>query len=587
MQQQEKLLERLHKAGYPIASSLHVSVFDKVIGGFIWALHQSPLVDKKVSEILVGGSGDIGERIRISENIVSTLKRCKCPVDIQPHQIHGLDYPSIEAVLDWLISNHSYSILNKNTNAARDGDKVARVFDRSYYSSSECDIPISVASETIKEKKPIRKMKIAGKRENDDEMSEIEKVQACLLEYGIESSASSSSASSLYNNFIGNTTTRKSEMDKDDIEFEKQLIQMQTLQAAEHEKQMKEYLEWKKKQEKYLVETKSDATASKDHVSELFGKEAQTISKISSSLMQGSVNNPIKILSKADNDKRLIRALERTEKKLDEELIEINVKIEEVKNEVSSQVANKEKMVDDIKYIETSISLQDDIRELLEKHEKLRQQEKEKKQQCKIEVAEIEETIKRENMVVSSIVVDISKVDASLKVSEARASQARQAIGRLYQQSALLTRKIDDIPSQTELMQYEKRFVELNQLSHLVLEEHRKHFSTFNTLQLIYEYLEKEESILQSVHDTFVQSMKSSKGQKEFLDQLKEISKSVNANLMNAVQKRDARKAERDAREIEYTTLMNQQREYLESLKDFRDECNKNELLLKRKQEQR
>ena len=80
---------------------------------------------------------------------------------------------------------------------------------------------------------------------------------------------------------------------------------------------------------------------------------------------------------------------------------------------------------------------------------------------------------------------------------------------------ASTTRTIDDIPTRTELIQYERRFAELYQQVAWKLEETRKYYSFYNHLQTslsfiqtevlinkkykIY-YLKKIENIIQKFH---------------------------------------------------------------------------------------
>lgn len=56
-------------------------------------------------------------------------------------------------------------------------------------------------------------------------------------------------------------------------------------------------------------------------------------------------------------------------------------------------------------------------------------------------------------------------------------------------------RTIDDIPTRTELIQYERRFVELYQQVAWKLEETRKYYDIYNTLDTSLGFLQKEVKI--------------------------------------------------------------------------------------------
>jgi hypothetical protein len=60
------------------------------------------------------------------------------------------------------------------------------------------------------------------------------------------------------------------------------------------------------------------------------------------------------------------------------------------------------------------------------------------------------------------------------------------------QEMAQVGRMIDDVPSRSELIQYERRFVELYEQVSDKLDETRKHFSTYNALDQKRTYIHKE-----------------------------------------------------------------------------------------------
>ena len=70
------------------------------------------------------------------------------------------------------------------------------------------------------------------------------------------------------------------------------------------------------------------------------------------------------------------------------------------------------------------------------------------------------------------------------------ASQAYLAVKN--QEMARVGRQIDDVPSRSELIQYERRFVELYEQVADKLDETRKYFSTYNALDQKRTYIQKE-----------------------------------------------------------------------------------------------
>ena len=71
-------------------------------------------------------------------------------------------------------------------------------------------------------------------------------------------------------------------------------------------------------------------------------------------------------------------------------------------------------------------------------------------------------------------------------------------------------RLLDDIPSKAELIQYQKRFVELyNQMSFKYTET-KHQYALYNTLSDTKSYMEKEISLLNSIHDGYEAAIKAS-----------------------------------------------------------------------------
>lgn len=78
----------LLSAGYHRATVGSLSEFDKVVGGLCWCI-TSIGIDVDV-DILFQENSTIGQRIALSEAIVTTLRLLSCPHPLQAHQIQGI-----------------------------------------------------------------------------------------------------------------------------------------------------------------------------------------------------------------------------------------------------------------------------------------------------------------------------------------------------------------------------------------------------------------------------------------------------------------------------------------------------------------
>jgi len=147
------------------------------------------------------------------------------------------------------------------------------------------------------------------------------------------------------------------------------------------------------------------------------------------------------------------------------------------------------------------------------------------------------------------------------------------------------TRVIDDIPTRTELIQYERRFQELYQQVAWKLEETRKYYALYNSLDKNLQFLQKNVRILNSIHENFTEAMSSSQGKEEFLNQIATIKKGVEESLQAQTDLLTQKEQQVEQSNSIYQLLVDQQRAYFQAVKDFQSECDKNSWLAQKLEE--
>jgi uncharacterized coiled-coil DUF342 family protein len=73
-------------------------------------------------------------------------------------------------------------------------------------------------------------------------------------------------------------------------------------------------------------------------------------------------------------------------------------------------------------------------------------------------------------------------------------------VRRVHREIAMVQRKIDEIPSRTELQQYQRQFVELYEQVSSKFTETRKYYNSYNTLSDTRQFLQKEVLLLLHHH---------------------------------------------------------------------------------------
>ncbi|KAL0625705.1 Coiled-coil domain-containing protein 93 [Plecturocebus cupreus] len=178
-----EILELLVAAGYFRARIKGLSPFDKVVGGMTWCITTCNF-DVDV-DLLFQENSTIGQKIALSEKIVVVLPRMKCPHQLEPHQIQGMDFIHIFPVVQWLVKRaietkeemgdyiRSYSVsqFQKTYSLPEDDDFIKRK-----------EKAIKTVVDLSEVYKPRRKYKRhQGAEELLDEES---RIHATLLEYG-------------------------------------------------------------------------------------------------------------------------------------------------------------------------------------------------------------------------------------------------------------------------------------------------------------------------------------------------------------------------------------------------------------------
>jgi len=170
--------DMLLAGGYFRARIPSLSPFDKVVGGVVWAITAS--AEEVDVDILFQENSSIGERIKLSEQLVRALISMKCPRPLQSHQIQGLDYDSLFPVIQWLVRKVIETRLLM-------GDEVRQLsvsqFGKSYAFPEEKVLPEAkeFVATVRSHYKPVRLFKQSTSSKFD---SEAARTTATLLEYG-------------------------------------------------------------------------------------------------------------------------------------------------------------------------------------------------------------------------------------------------------------------------------------------------------------------------------------------------------------------------------------------------------------------
>ncbi|XP_007421957.1 coiled-coil domain-containing protein 93 isoform X2 [Python bivittatus] len=580
-----EILELLVAAGYFRARIKGLSPFDKVVGGMTWCITTCNF-DIDV-DLLFQENSTIGQKIALTEKIVSVLPRMKCPHRLEPHQIQGLDFIHIFPVVQWLVKRaietreemgdyiRSYSIsqFQKIHRLPEDDDFMQRK-----------EKAIKAVNEISEVYKPQRKyQRRVGAEKLLDEES---KVHATLLEYGRRYGFS-----------------KQGKMEKPE---DKKVVLPAGLASSgktdvytEDDLQAAEELRIKALMTEMAAMGTEEGRLTASTVGQIVGLQSdeikQIVSEYAEKLSELSSEERPERLGAAQQHKRKTASLKKQilqkTKQLDElqaKSADLQAECDEAKKTLNEVKSYSEKLDKELAALEVVESQADanvlqKLRALVAMNENLKSQEQEFRTHCREEMARLQQNIE-------SLRVDAAEngeekepakiIDQQYKTEKEKLQKIRLLLARRNREIAILQRKIDEVPSRAELTQYQKRFIELYGQVSATHKETKQFFTLYNTLDDKKVYLEKEVNLLNSVHDNFQQAMASSSARDQFLRQMEQIVEGIKQNRMKLERKKQENKMRRDQLNDEYLELLEKQRLYFKTVKEFKEECRKNEMLL-------
>lgn len=224
---------------------------------------------------------------------------------------------------------------------------------------------------------------------------------------------------------------------------------------------------------------------------------------------------------------------------------------------------------------QTLLPLMETLKVLEKQEEEVESNYSELHARLQLEVSELEKMIQSNDHegnfaqnVINSSTNSIEKLN-SAKME--LASKLREIIS--------LKRQHDEIPTQSELIQYERRFSELNVHIQGKLRQTRKYYATYNALLEIKELMLKETSLLNSISSQLHDALKSPNGRVTLTSSIDGISKSIQQKLKNVQATLEAEQKACEGLKKKHAAANLEKRRCYSLLKEFQEECTRNERL--------
>lgn len=150
-------------------------------------------------------------------------------------------------------------------------------------------------------------------------------------------------------------------------------------------------------------------------------------------------------------------------------------------------------------------SVRKDIKELILQNERMKLEEIEFKENCTRIIEELHRQIEEAEAIAATPDDSLDDNDELVDNESEKLRVCRLQLAKKNRAVISLQRQLDNIPDNTELAQYQKRFLELYNNMGVKYKETKQFFSLYNTLNEKHKYLEKEIALLNSIYDHHTQ----------------------------------------------------------------------------------
>ncbi|KAL6733230.1 hypothetical protein Aduo_003894 [Ancylostoma duodenale] len=162
-----------------------------------------------------------------------------------------------------------------------------------------------------------------------------------------------------------------------------------------------------------------------------------------------------------------------------------------------------------------------------------------------------------------------------LEESEEALSQERLRLAEVAQQVAALQNELDSIPTQTEMFQYQQRFIELYMQMGSKHRQAKQYVTLYNTLVDVRNYIKKDIELLSKIEDVLHLATKPSY-RDSFISNLNDIFNAVTAVQKKVLDRSATLSAEKARLTSEYNEVKERRRKFNHLVTKLRSECERN-----------
>jgi len=606
----QRIIDMLVAGGYFRARIDGLDPFDKVVGGLVWGITASGVTLEV--EVFFEENATLGQRIEICEAIDQALVSMKCPYRLMANQLSSLNYKPIFPAIQWLVK-HVIDYRRITGNRVRDYSIIQydRGFDFTWFDTAMKASGESYVRRLADQYTPKRQFR---KGQSKKYAKKEAYVDATLLEYGVRYNATAtakflaaeeddrkveSPRSSRQGRNRASTVNKKAAALQSKLGLQPAVKEAkeETKDDEEKENEDKTELRLDSIQKELLGAGKATKVSGKN-LTKIVGLDAENITDLQATYKENisqmdtniqevkSANKRLVHEKKMNTLRKQVEALEAERKVALEEYTRAekaaevtSAKLEEkLEKRQRIQQATTELVVEEQKTDNKEILVK--LKELVMLNESLKSQEKVFREDCQKQVESL-----RQKLATMDGGMDpreearLKKIDQIFETDKVKFGKARQILADKNQEIARVARRLDSYPTRAELLQYESRFAELYKQTAERLKETKKYFDMYNTLNQVFDNMEKEVKLLEDVREKFNTAVTSAEQRAKLKASFSNILTGIQTMIEHHKKELESEKLALDMKTNKESKLLQRQRKYFQAIKEFQEACYKNERL--------
>ncbi|RZC75218.1 hypothetical protein C5167_050700 [Papaver somniferum] len=271
---------------------------------------------------------------------------------------------------------------------------------------------------------------------------------------------------------------------------------------------------------------------------------------------------------------------------LEEELNHVQKSTEMLRASLNEQIQKKATIENGMQRLQEKINEEDGnidvvqrVKVLLESVEALEKQEGELRTSCEQKHSNLQAEVNELERISNSEEINSHSGDLQSFRDLGENWQSAKELAAKLRAVLSLKRRLDDQPSPSELIQYERRFSELYVQIQEKHQQTRQYYATYNALLEIKELVQKETSLLNSISSQFQDAMTSTAGRAKLIGSMEAVLQGTQQKLGKVQLGLQEEQRKCDVFKEEYAASVVEQRRCSSILKAFQEECTKNEKL--------